>query len=703
MDVDGAAADAEALVSGLSAAERDALAAALAAGLSCDPSLRRACAEGAAMLGFAPALMQAQGAGGGGEQEDAEAAEGALRVPDLLAERAAERAVALLTGALRRQRAAAGAAPAAAAADAHAAAGSAEERGLLLLAPVALAGAEARAMQLPLLMLEGLAAAADGAALLADATAWGLQLLAAAHADIEEGGESTRGAGAASATAPLRVPPAQRRAAASLLPHARALLRRAERACAGGALDQAALQQLAWLLQAVAGGAPLRREAAARQLLPALLHELWFRWQGGACALMAVGMTTGSDRSGGAAAAQHAAAPAIAGPVALHSAGETAAILALLDGGTADVRTKAARLQQLRLAARHLARRPQALVSPGAAAASTAAAAVADPESRASWRCLRALLAQVLLAHTTSMPSADASRRLRAAALALAAWPEGAGADGSAAAAALLSELAALLEGSCHDTLREAAPQLLLPCIESALLQGGGGGGGGAWERRLSALGRAWALLGAARLQLVAPPAGVDPAGKYGLKRDALLAYVQHMLQLLPGGPDAAPALSDALSRRAAALGAAARLAPRCVPRPDPPRYLALQQEVAAFCRGLGRPQRLLAIVAALARPEAAAAAAAPQGALQEADMWAGSAEGWAARMPEQYPGYEDICQPVQLAVAEACHGLGLMRAAARGGGGGGAGAGAAAALTAGLLSFPAPTARSAALLDTAA
>lgn len=35
--------------------------------------------------------------------------------------------------------------------------------------------------------------------------------------------------------------------------------------------------------------------------------------------------------------------------------------------------------------------------------------------------------------------------------------------------------------------------------------------------------GRAWALLGAARLALVAPAPGVDPAAKYGLQRGHLL------------------------------------------------------------------------------------------------------------------------------------------------------------------------------------
>jgi hypothetical protein len=177
------------------------------------------------------------------------------------------------------------------------------------------------------------------------------------------------------------------------------------------------------------------------------------------------------------------------------------------------------------------------------------------------------------------------------------------------------------------------------------------------------------------------------------------------MLQLLPGGPNEGPTIADALARRAAAHAAAARLARLCVPRPSPPQYLALQQEVAAFASGLGRPQRLLALAAALSAA-AAAGAAAPPAALQEADMWLSSAGGWAARMCGQHSAYADICQPVALAVSEACHGLALMRAAAAAAGSGGSGSAGGAAelapLTAGLLSFPTPTARSAALLTAA-
>lgn len=47
----------------------------------------------------------------------------------------------------------------------------------------------------------------------------------------------------------------------------------------------------------------------------------------------------------------------------------------------------------------------------------------------------------------------------------------------------------------------------------------------------MQARGRCWALLGAARLWLVAPAAGTDPAMKFALKKLHLTAHQEHDLQ----------------------------------------------------------------------------------------------------------------------------------------------------------------------------
>lgn len=98
--------------------------------------------------------------------------------------------------------------------------------------------------------------------------------------------------------------------------------------------------------------------------------------------------------------------------------------------------------------------------------------------------------------------------------------------------------------------------------------------------------GRVWALLGLARLHLLLPPAGADPAAKHGLARHHVLALlrcqvepelaVRRQYAALPGGPDESARLA-ALEARAAELAAQAeRLQRRTTPRPHAPQYLAV-------------------------------------------------------------------------------------------------------------------------------
>jgi midasin len=512
MEVDGSGdpplATPEVLLAELGPEAREELAAAVAAGLACDPDLRARIVEGAAMMGFLPTLLAGSGgtaAGAAGDDGSARAAQ----MPQLLRERAAQRALGLLLSALWQRRAAREGEGGGSSGVEGGGGGSGVDGvlpdGALLLSPAGMISSALRAMQLPLLQLEGVAAAADGAALLAGVTAWGLELLSSEAAAPGKGGA-------------LRCSALQRSAAAALLPAACRLLKRELHACVGSALDATATQQTVWLLQAVADGAPLPWEETTRQLLPALLHELWFRWQAGARAL---GSTAAE-----AAVAHAGAAPPAVGPVALHTAAQTAAVLQLLAGGAADVRTKGARLQQLQLAARHLMRQAMPPMLPHAGSGSPPAD---DAAAAAAWRGLRMLLAQLLLAHAPSMPGPEAVRRLHVVARALSEW-KGAGSVAAAPASAdeLLSALAQLVASSSHTTLRDVAQPLLLPCSEAALTEGAAGA---SWGARLARLGHAWLLLGTARLQLVAPPGGVDPAGKYGLKRDALLTWSKEWLE----------------------------------------------------------------------------------------------------------------------------------------------------------------------------
>lgn len=142
---------------------------------------------------------------------------------------------------------------------------------------------------------------------------------------------------------------------------------------------------------------------------------------------------------------------------------------------------------------------------------------------------------------------------------------------------------------------------------------------------------------------------------------------VRRMLEQLPGGPSQAAQLAQLLARRAALLARQAALASKCVPRPQPPQYHALHQEVAGFAGGMGQPARLLALAARLERVAAAGPFSSNERqAEQEAAMWVGNAAAWASRLGSHYDCYQDLVQPVQLAVAEMRQGLALLLAAAR-------------------------------------
>ena len=91
---------------------------------------------------------------------------------------------------------------------------------------------------------------------------------------------------------------------------------------------------------------------------------------------------------------------------------------------------------------------------------------------------------------------------------------------------------------SNHRRLQAVAETLLMPCLESVAQglaaaappqpQPGGQQSLPQAAAPAAALrGQAWLLLGLLRLQLAAPPAGTDPAGKYVLKQ----AHAERRLQ----------------------------------------------------------------------------------------------------------------------------------------------------------------------------
>jgi hypothetical protein len=477
---------------------------AVAAALACDTGLAKALLDAVSLLGTLP-LLRLLSPGGAEDERQAAAA------PQLLAQRVRACAMAAAARALAAQAApgtplaalggggggegeCAGGAPAPAAS----AAGSGLLAGLLMADPVC------RALQLPLLQLaelgslerEGRALAElCSAATTAAAQKLLLTLQQQQQHQLQAPGQSAwheRMVGAVSG-----------------------LLQHGKQAGGRSPADAAAHQQLLWVLQAHADGLLPAGAPVLEQLVPALVHEAWCSHHAG-LAMNSLRIPSRASRAAGDASLGSielhgggSSADADSAVPLLHTASMTAAVQALLEFGSADVRSKQVRLVQLRLAVRQL----QQLAAGGRGRGDGGA----QP-----WRALASLLAQLLLAHGSAMATPAAAEQLASLAGQLAGGrcPPGAAA-----------QLQHLLSSCSHEGLKAAAELLLLPCLDLVSQQQEPqpqqapqtpGAYYAAWSRGMLAQGRAWLLLGLARLQLVAPPAGIDPAGKYGLKQDAL-------------------------------------------------------------------------------------------------------------------------------------------------------------------------------------
>jgi hypothetical protein len=689
---------------------REQLAEAASAVLSSSNNFRHSVAQGLALLSFFPhmQLLQQQGAQGGQHKASKTVrgvqAHALLQVADTLQELASTLLLPVLTEMLlspqRLQHEAAGAAAVTAALKQKHADG-------MLVRPLparAMVSAAVRKMQVDLQPLVQLGALRQQQELNTDALSWLLQAALARGADGS----------------------AQPQAGTSLLQQLEGLEGRLMQAvagacrssCQGSAAAAVPYLQLNWLLSSILDNQqwPLQ-PLLLQQVLPGLLHEAWFSWQSGLWA----GAGGAAAESQQVASQQHSTGSfsrtlpiplqVLSSPVSLHVAAQTVAALQVCSAVAADGTSKAARLQQLSLAVQHLLQRP---------AQHQAASGAQQP-----WVSLAALLAQLLLVHSSSFQDSGDVALLQQLIQQLLAWCSTR--PSTAEAQQWVQQCQCLLSRSLHAVLAASAQELLLPCAEAILAHLAGPAAQGQqqqqpWFGSLAQLGWATLLLGCARLQLVAPPSGVDPAGKYGYKAEAVCrwvteqldptACVQHLQQQLPGGLDAAPALQQLLQDRQAFSARLHQLRSRCVPRPDPPQYHHLHQEVSAFSTGLADPARLLSAGRALltaaqaSGPAGSNAAAQPAAAAaaHEASSWDGSAAAWSERMQSQFGLYLDILQPVLLAVLEIRHGFALLTAGSQ------AAQQAATAvarsghssseqlvcITAGLLSFPPPLGASA-------
>ena len=216
---------------------------------------------------------------------------------------------------------------------------------------------------------------------------------------------------------------------------------------------------LVWL--AVEAAAPAGNSdgvgAEWRQLLRrSLAHEAWLRWHQSLWGGAAAGLPAAHAAAMPLSAQQHWAAAA-AGPVRLHIAAGSVLASAVIAGPPALIAERSARLLQLKLAARQL--RDWAAASSGAETPTAAAAAVAM-----QWQAASAVAAATLAAHLPSVADTEQRRQLERAIGWLAAGPQV-----SEGGTQLLQVVSDALRGSSHPVLQELLHPLLLPALQGLL------------------------------------------------------------------------------------------------------------------------------------------------------------------------------------------------------------------------------------------
>lgn len=332
-----------------------------------------------------------------------------------------------------------------------------------------------------------------------------------------------------------------------------------------------------------------------------------------------------------------------AGPARLYQAPQTVLSAALVHQSS-PVGDHLPRLLQLQLAARHL----------WAAAAQSEAATSAD-SGRADVRAAAAVLFQIILAHSKAFPPVALEALIGGLENLRGAVEGSVTADLPQTVAGFVSAL----RQSQHPRFVASVPTLLEPALNTlaALISGD--------NRSLVQRGRLWLFIGALRLHLLLPSNGCDPAAKYAHQRDHFREVLadrrlemevrETVERLATGGPandaDVVRLRAEAsdLVRKVEQLGA------KVVPRPEPPQFGALFEEVTRFIGGSVRVEKVVGL---------ANGALAGQTGAGELEVWQGNLGHLIHRLTKEYPAYRDVAQPVQLAAYELRYGAALMAAA---------------------------------------
>eukprot|EP00850_Spirogloea_muscicola_P001971 SM000007S20931 [mRNA] locus=s7:964636:998915:+ [translate_table: standard] len=410
-------------------------------------------------------------------------------------------------------------------------------------------------------------------------------------------------------------------------------------------------QHLIWLMQA-RQSQQVSDTVGDAQVMRVMVQELWYRWHAANWqnTLANVPPSLVNDQDPvlgqglllGAGSRQFAQFAATAGPARLYQSSRTTFTASLLMTGATPIKDHTARRHQLQLAARHLWQQ---------ASEEKLDLATLDLTNASH------IFMETIWSHRASFASqdVDAIGPLMTGIVQALTEPM-----------QQISDLAAILSRSTHAKLRTVSQSFLLPC--ATILYGT------AWTSTMpqgsqdldGSRGKAWTLLGAARLHLLLPADGCDPAARIAFEKEHLERklstlrveiVVREASEGLRSGQLGSRKVRALISQGALLQREIAELSKQVCLRPSPPQFLALFEDVSRFIATSASSHKVQNVITRLEGYSDATEAQI----FQEISTWQGTIAQFISHLSTHYPMYRDICQPIQLALYELMYGSSIM------------------------------------------
>eukprot|EP00850_Spirogloea_muscicola_P001040 SM000004S14910 [mRNA] locus=s4:133208:176671:- [translate_table: standard] len=416
-------------------------------------------------------------------------------------------------------------------------------------------------------------------------------------------------------------------------------------------------QHLIWVMQA-RQSQQVSDTAGDAQVMRVMVQELWYRWHAAnwqnTLANVPPSLVNDQDpvlEQGlllGAGSRQLAQFAATAGPARLYQSSRTTFTASLLMTGATPIKDHTARRHQLQLAAQHLWQ---------GASEEKLDLATLDLGNASH------LFMETIWSHRASFASQDVDAigplmaELHAGIVQELTEPM-----------QRIPDLAAILSRSTHAKLRAVSQTFIVPC--ATILHGT------AWTSTLpedigsqssdGSRGKVWTLLGAARLHLLLPADGCDPAARIAFEKEHLERklsalrveiVVREASEGLRSGQLGSRKVRALISQAARLQREIAELSKQVCLRPSPPQFHALFEDVTRFLATSASSHKVQNVIDRLEGYSGATEAQI----FQEISTWQGTIAQFISHLSTHYPMYRDICQPIQLALYELMYGSSIM------------------------------------------